>query len=431
MTPLTGKSGGLGHWKGLALAALLACWLPTVAAWAADRIVIGVPTSLTLAEGSESRDAVILAAEEINARGGVRVGGQRMKIEVVETDLRDGLPGVDPGAAVAGLETFLREKKPQALLVGPFRSEVLLAGLDVIAAHRRPLIGTIAMSPATELKVLKDPRHRFVFRAGLDAKYLVGYLIHSLDFLREKFGFGRVYIMNQDVAWARSTASMTMRLYFNRQGWKVLGQENYPSATADFTAGLARARTEKAQVILCVFDDPHSGRLVEQWNQMQVPAILAGFISPMTGPSAWEKFDRRIARALSMVFELGNLPSRRHPPATAFYEAYRRRFGREIETGHGPAPSYEGVHLLAEAATRAGSLDPDRLVTALEQTDRLGTMGRIRFHKGHQAVFGSDPGQEALACLVQWTGSGERRIVFPQAVAEGELELPPFVPSVK
>ena len=39
------------------------------------------------------------------------------------------------------------------------------------------------------------------------------------------------------------------------------------------------------------------------------------------------------------------------------------------------------VHVIAEAIERAGgATDPDKLVTALEATDHLGTMGRIQFY---------------------------------------------------
>ena len=37
--------------------------------------------------------------------------------------------------------------------------------------------------------------------------------------------------------------------------------------------------------------------------------------------------------------------------------------------------------------------------------------------------------REALAAVIQWTPQGTRRIVFPPAIAEGDLELPAFVPT--
>ncbi|MBI5604904.1 MAG: amino acid ABC transporter substrate-binding protein, partial [Deltaproteobacteria bacterium] len=63
-------------------------------------------------------------------------------------------------------------------------------------------------------------------------------------------------------------------------------------------------------------------------------------------------------------------------------------------------------------------------VQAIEKTNRVGTMGRIQFHQGHQVIFGEDPNAEALACVIQWTKEGNRKIVYPPSIAEGEIELP-------
>ncbi len=239
---------------------------------------------------------------------------------------------------------------------------------------------------------------------------------------RRQFGFTRVTIMIQDVAWARSTASLMVRLYFDRSGWTIVGMDTYPSGVSDFSEGLAAAEEKGTQVILPVFDMPESGRLVEQWHNRNAKALLFGFISPMVGSGAWEAFDGKIAGALNVIFELGNIPSARWKAAAVFYDKYRRRFGAEIQAGHGPAPAYESVYIFAEAVQRAGSLDPEALVAALEDTDRTGVMGRIRFHRGHQAVFGGNPYQEALACIFQWQKDGTRRIVYPLAIADGQIQ---------
>lgn len=392
-------------------------------------VVLGVPTSLSLVEGAESLKAVQMAVAEINAAGGVRVGRRRLPFKVLAVDLRGGVPGVAVRDAVQTLARFLGRHKVHAIVVGPFRSEVLLSAMDLIARKRVPLLGTIAMSPVSEAMLLKDPKYKYIFRVGLNAKYLVDYLIHSMLLLEKRFGFQRVYILNQDVAWARSTASMMMRFFFQRSGWRVLGQRSFPSGASDFSPALEEARAQGAQALLSLFDSPQSGLLAKQWRSLKVPALLCGFISPIVGPAAWGSFQGQIAGSLNVIFELGNLPARRYPPATNFYRAYEARYHRPIQSGHGPAPSYEAVYILAQAIERAGSLDPEALVTALEQSDRVGSMGRIRFHRGHQAFFGDDPRREALAAVIQWTPQGGRRIVYPRAIAEGEVELPSFVRS--
>ncbi len=409
----------------LCLPALLGLGL--VPAWAGGEIVLGAPTSLQSREGTDSLHAAALAVEEINAAGGVRMGGRWLRLKLAPFDLNDVAPGVEPAQAVARLRGFIERVRPQALLIGPFRSEALLEAMDLLAEKRLPSLFSIAMSPAVDAKVLSNAKYRYIFRVGLSTRYLAVYLIETMKLLKADFGFDRVYILNQDVAWARSTASLMIRLHFDRAGWRVLGQENLPAGAEDYGPALERAAERGAQVILAIFDTPSSADLVRLWHDRKPPALLCGFISPAAGPDAWPALGGRLAGLVNVIFELGNLPSVKHPAAETFFRAFQARYGRTVQAGHGPAPAYESVNILARALERAGTTDPERLVAALEATDRQGVMGRARFHRGHQVIFGQDPGEEALACVVQWTNSGRRKIIYPQPIAEGSLGLPAFV----
>ena len=66
------------------------------------------------------------------------------------------------------------------------------------------------------------------------------------------------------------------------------------------------------------------------------------------------------------------------PKTLPFIEAYTKRFGA--------SPSYAGystfdeVHIIADAVKRAGSTDPDKIVAAMEKTDYVGVMGRVKFY---------------------------------------------------
>ena len=409
--------------KALALALAMLWLLAALPAGAEEpaEIILGAPTSLNSIEGAESVQAARLAVDQINAAGGVPVAGKRHRLRLEPFDLGEVQPMSPTAQAVERLRGFIKQKKPQAIVVGPFRSEVFLASMDMLAAHRLPTLGSIAMSPAVDAKVLSDSKYKYIFRVGLSTKYLVAYLIESMKLMRRKFGFKKVYILNQDVAWARSTAYLMIKLYFDREGWQVLGQENLSEGVRDFSPALERVREMEGQVILAIFDMPSSRHLVDLWHQLKSPAMLCGFMSPAAGPWAWAESQGRLKGVMNVIFELGNLPSARYPPASAFYQAFQARYGRPIQSGHGPAPAYESVHILAAALTRAGSLDPDRVVEALAATDRQGVMGRVRFHQGHQAIFGQDPSLDALACVVQWTAQGRRMIVHPRLLAEGEI----------
>ncbi|MCB2185538.1 MAG: ABC transporter substrate-binding protein [Deltaproteobacteria bacterium] len=425
------RPGSLALWAGLGLALALAALglsgpgTPAAAGPGALPLVVGVPTSLGTVEGADSLLAVRLAVGEINQAGGVLVGRERRRLRVVACDLDDANPAIPPARSVAKLAAFLAREKPAALLVGPFRSEVLLESMDLLAAHRLPTLVCIAMSPAVNAMVLRNPKYRYIFRVGLNTKYLVNYLIQSMKLLNREYGFDRVYILNQDVAWARSTASLMIRLYFERSRWHITGQENIGVGSQDYITLLDQARSRQSQVLLAIFDMPSSARLIEQWHARQPSMVLCGFISPANSPHAWQEFQGRLAGVMNMVFELGSLPSSHYPPSAAFYRNFQARYGRPVQAGHGVAPAYDAVHILAQALTRAGSLDPERLVTALEATDYRGAQGRVHFHPGHQAVFGDDPDQDSVACLLQWQAPGKRVIIYPPKIAEGQLKMQP------
>jgi branched-chain amino acid transport system substrate-binding protein len=421
-------------WRGKGFAISLGILLLfTTTGWTAGPIILGVPTSIGFIEGNESLKAVKMAAEEINAKGGVTVGAEKLPLKVESLDIRDAAPGVPVPEALLGIEKMILEKKPTAILVGPFRSEALMASMDLIAKYKVPMLGTIAMSPASEAKIKAQPeKYKYIFRVCLDAKYLVKYLAGTMAHINKEFGFNKVFILNQDVAWARATANIMKKVYFSKAGWEVVGEQSFPTGTTDFSSALMKVRAQKAQVILPIFDMPQSGILVKQWNAMKVPALLAGFISPLAGSGAWETFDKKIAGAINCNFEMGSgIASAKIPKSVAFEKAYRKRWAKSLQAGHGPGPAYESVYILAEAIQRAGSLNADAITAALEKTNLNGVMGHIAFDKGHQVVYGMDPAISAVAAVVQWQADGSRKIVFPPALAEGKIQLPSGLTAVK
>jgi branched-chain amino acid transport system substrate-binding protein len=309
----------------------------------------------------------------------------------------------------------------------------LIAGMDIIAKYKVPMLGTIAMSPGSEKKLKGDPeKYKYIFRTCLNAVHLVKYLAGNMALINKEFGFNKVYVMHQDVAWARATAGFVKKMYFDKAGWEVLGEEAYPTGTSDFSSALMKARAKGAQVIMPVFDMPQSGILVKQWKSMKVPALMAGFISPLAGSDAWNTFDGKIGGAMNSIFELGSaIDSPKVPKSVEFYNKYEKSYGKALQAGHGPAPAYESVYILAEAIERAGSLDPDAIVAELEKTDRMGVMGRVKYDEGHQAIFGFDPQETAVGTVFQWTEDGKRKIIFPGSIAEAKIQLPPGLKSLK
>jgi branched-chain amino acid transport system substrate-binding protein len=238
--------------------------------------------------------------------------------------------------------------------------------------------------------------------------------------------------MHQDVLWARATAQGTAKVAGAKFGWETVGTEVYPTGASDFSAGLSKARTKGAQAILTIFDMPQGGILLKQSLSMKIPALVAGYIGPMCGSEAWKTFDGKIAGLINADYELGSgIATEKYPPSQKFYDDYKKKYGGAIQSGHGPAPSYDAVYILAEAIERAGTLDPDKVVAELKKTDRQGVIGRTKFDEGNQVIYGDDPTKTAAGCVFQWSKEGKQVIVLPQTIAEGKIQLPPGVKSAK
>lgn len=395
-----------------------------------DPIVLGVPTALGSIEGRDGWMAVQMAAEEINAKGGVLVGSTKHLLKAYSIDTREHEPGIPVHDALTAMEKLILERKPHAIVLGNFRSEVLLAAMDIISKYKLPYICSIAMTPLFQKKIVDEyDKYKYCFRNCLNAPQLAMYLGGVMGFIRKEFGFNKSYLVVQDVLWAKGTGK-GLESWYKEKGWEVLGFDAYATGSSDFSPSLIKVRAQKAQVIVPIFDMPQSGILLKQARAMQIPALLAGFISPVAPENAWDVFEKEVEGMINMIYETGQIPVKAVPKSVTFNENYGKRWGEDARkklSGHGPGPSYDAVYIMANAIERAKTIEPDAVVSALEKTDMTGVVGRIRFGKDHQVIYGFDPKETALGCGFQWKKPGTRVVVFPEIVAEEKIELPPYM----
>jgi len=393
-----------------------------------DPIVIGVPTALGSIEGRDGWMAIQMAVEEINAKGGVQVGATKHLLRAYSIDTREHEPGIPVHDALTAAEKLILERKPHAIALGNFRSEVLLSSMDLISKYKLPYVCSIAMTPLFQKKIVDEyDKYKYCFRNAINAPYLAMYLSGVMGFTKKEYGFNKAYIITQDVLWAKGTGG-GLEKWFKENGWEVAAFDTYATGASDFSPSLIKVRAQNAQLILPIFDMPQSGILLKQARAMQIPALLAGFISPIACENAWKVFDGEVEGMINMVYEVGPIPVKAVPKSVAFNENYGKRWGDKARTelsGHGPGPSYDSIYILASAFERAKTVEPDAVVKALEQTDMMGAIGRIRFGKDHQVVFGSDPKETALGVGFQWVKPGKRVVIFPEGVAEAKIQLPP------
>jgi len=396
-----------------------------------EPIVLGVPTALGSIEGRDGWMAIQMARDEINAKGGVQVGKTKHKIEVYSIDTREHEPGIPVQDALTATEKLILEKKPHAVVLGNFRSEVLLSTMDLISKYKLPYICCIAMTPLLQKKVSEDyDKYKYIFRNCLNAPQLATYMGGVMGSMRKEFGLtNKAYIIVQDTLWAQATGK-GLDKWLKDNGWEVAGFDAYALGSSDFSPSLMKVRAQNAQVIVPIFDMPQSGILLKQARSMQIPAMLSGFISPIACENAWKVFEEEVEGMINMVYEVGPIPVKAVPKSVAFNENFGKKWGNDARmklSGHGPGPSYDAVYIMANAFERAKTVEPEAVVKALEQTDMQGAIGRIRFGKDHQAVFGYDPKETAVGCGFQWQKPGKRVVVFPEGFAEGKIQLPPYM----
>ncbi len=414
--------------RNLLLAAVAGLVLAAGTALAATPIKLGAPLSTAYLYGWDAERGIKLAVDEINAAGGIQVGGEKRPLEVEVIDTRDLEPGVPVDDAIKAVEKLILQREVDFIVGGPVRSEAALAVLDLLSQYKKvSIVSTGVLSPAYHKTIAKNyDKYKYAFRISNEiVNIIVNEIMAVFKKLRADFGLDRVYIMVQDVAHARKSGQVVEK-FLKKSGFQVLGHDIYPTGNTDFAQGLLKARKQDAQILFIFMDMPETAILLKQWKSFRMKSIPFGFMSAAEQPGFWEASKGDAEYAIVDVINGGNAPAEITPWTMKFVNAYKAKWGLEPE-GYGTSSSYMAVYALKDAIERAGTLDPDAVVKALEEIDLMGVYGRIRFDpKSHQVIPSTDPEKGAITGFFQWQ-AGKRVTFWPEAGAIGTLQLPPWM----
>jgi len=412
----------------LSLLTVLIFILPGHLSVAAEPITLGAPLSTAYLYGWDAERGIKLAVEEINAAGGVQLGDEKRLFKVEVIDTRDLEPGVPVSDALLAVEKLILDKNADFILGGPVRSEAALAAMTLLSKYKKvSIVSTGVLTPRYHALVEKQyDKFKYCFRIHGDALVLVDEIFDNFAELKTQYGFNNLFIIAQDVSHARGAAQHMQRVAAE-SGWNVTGLEIYPTGAADFSLGLLKARRTRADIINIWMDMPESAILLRQWYEMKIPALPFGStLAAAEQPGFWQATDGKGEYTLTNVVNAGNAPSNATPWTMKFYNAYSKRWGVEPE-GLGASSSYMAVYVLRDAIERAGSLDADTVVAALEKTDMMGVYGRLRFDpRSHQVIRSNHPEEGAVGSILQWQ-DGKRVVVYPETIATGSIRLPPWM----
>ena len=400
-----------------------------VSAWAEKKgepIIVGAPVPRASAYGQNGERGMILAAEEINAAGGVNVGGviRPLKLEII--DSRDEEPGVPTSEVLLAIEKLILQKKADVIAGGPCMSECGMAAMDIYARYKTIDIVSIGCyTPSWDKKFAKKPeKYKYSFRESGSVKWYIKEALDLLQKVNKEHGFSKMFISIDYSLMCRKAAGIVEKLA-KKKGWEIVGIDKHPIGTTDYSVALSECKKSGAQVLFMWAYSPETSILLKQWADMEVPALPIGFIGAAEDPGFWKATKGKGAYTIVTLSETGNVPTNVTPKAMAFYNAFEKRWGVPPRST-GCVSAYEALYVLKDAIERAGTLDKDALVIALEKTNLPAVRGTIRFDENHQIIYGYDPKTSVLGCWAQWQ-DGKRVCIFPDVAATGKIKMPPWL----
>lgn len=387
-------------------------------------IIIGCPVAMGVFYGPDCRDAQLLAIKEINAAGGVKVGGEMRPFKLIVEDTRAMEPGVPVTDSLLAIERLITEKKADFLIGGPVRSEASFAARGMVNNYKKVwIVTTGSYSP----KFGDGKKYPYCFRITGDVVFEIKNVhISLLKRIREKFGFNKVYVMVQDVKHARAAGGLVAKLAA-KEGFEILGKDIYPTGSSDFSMGLLSAKKKGADILFIWIDMPELTILAKQYYDFKIPALPVGYMGPAEHLGWWPSTEKKGEYFIVDLLNAGNAPSKATPWTMKFVDAFKKEYGHEPDA-YGISTSYMGVYLLKDAIERAGTMDSDAVRKALKETDVLGVYGRLKFTENNEIIFTPDfdPKKGAVGTVVQWR-KGNRITVFPETIKVGDMALPPWL----
>ena len=379
-----------------------------------DPIKIGIISEESAIAGAGISKGAQMAADEINAAGGV----DGRKIELVLYD--DHSSSSD---AVRAFQRAVSDDKVVAV-VGTYISEVALALQPWASRLKTPFITTGAASNDISKHVHDDYAHnRYTFHEWMTSAFIADSVCDMMKALMiPKYKTTSAVIFSEDAAWTTPLDAE----YINclpKVGIKVLDHIRFSPDTTDFTPIFNKIEGEKPDVIVTGIS--HVGvQPTVQAAQQQVPIPMVGQSSQATSGTFWK--DTNGAAAGVMTQSAASPGATLTPKTQPFMEAYAKKYGEPpAYTGF---TTHDAINVIAEAVKRAGSTDSEKLVDAIEKTDYVGTIGRVEFYGKdseftHAMKYGTD---FVTGVTLQWQ-DGKQVTLWPKPRTDAKTQFPAFV----
>lgn len=305
--------------------------------------------------GTSMRDGAKLAIGEINAGGGVDIGGKKLKIEIIE---RDDEAKNERGALI-GQE--LAAMGDLSGVIGSVNTGVVLAGDKYLQEKGitkiiTPAAGSASMTQWSKAAAPEVSIFRFAAQDGIQAAMVVEEAINRK--------FTKVALLHDATNYGVSGRDDLLE-QIKKQGSKleVVATEKFNIGDKDMTAQLLKSKSAGAQAILIWGIGPELAAIANGMAKigLKVP-LIGGWTLSMSNfiDNAGKNGDGTMMPQTFIEEPIT-------PKAKSFIEAYHKTYGvARIPSPVSAAQGYDAVLLFAAAAKQAKSTDTHKIKEALE-----------------------------------------------------------------
>jgi branched-chain amino acid transport system substrate-binding protein len=347
------------------------------------------------AGGEQVKNGYELAVEEINSAGGVDINGTKVPLELIVLDDES-----DPTKTVQHLETLNSENEVVAYL-GGFGSDLHAAAAGIAEKNKIPYIGV-----AFALYSVHQQGFKYLFSPFPKSPGIAIATFDMLDALSPKPT--NIVIFAEKTDWGAELGGLWTE-QANARGYTITTQE-YAPGTTDFSSIILAAKDAGAEVVLALPNPPDGLALAKQIKELDFNASAYVFVRAADSP-AWA--ENLAADGDLFMLMPGWNRAVKFDGAAEMADRYQVKFEKPAAATTGPA--YAAVQILADAISRAGSLDHDAIRDAIATTDMNTIVGPVTFNE--------DGTGNVLTVINQWQG-GAQVLVWPPDHAVSQVVYP-------
>ena len=367
----------------------------------AQSIKVGAVVPLTgryAALGGQVKTGYEIAVQQINAAGGVPVDGKKLQIELTMLDDES-----DPTKTVARLETLATQGVVAYL--GGAGSDLHAAAASIGDKNKIPYLG-VAFA------------FHGIHKQGL--RYLFSPFPKSPDLTTETFVFldamtpaaqrpRKVALFLERTDWGKEMGSL-WESTAKKHGYQIVASGEYAPGSKDFSDLILKAKSAGTETVLTLPSPPDGMTIVKQMKELDFnPKVQIFLRAP--DPPVWSqnlgKDGDYVLLSPGWHFAV------RYPKVTELNEAHQKVFNRPADPLVGP--SYACLQILADAVTRAKTLDRDKIRDAVAATKMTTVIGPVSFRP--------DGTGEVKVFFQQWL-KGKQELVWPKEFATAPFGYP-------